>query len=277
VARVPLLRVVSEIDAPPRLVAGVLRDLDAVAEALGRDGHRVAAPARLLVAGQEVRVSARLGPGLRVRLRTRVSRVSPGGMDSHLVGGPLRELVHTVRLAPAGAATTMVDQLRWSGLGGAADPLVRWLGARAQAARAAVLAQRVARLATARVVVATALVHEGRVLAAQRARPSRCAGRWELPGGSVEPGESETHAVARECREELGTTVVPAGRLGTDLPIEVGVLRVYAATLAAAAPPPRPIEHAALRWVGPDELHELGWLDGDRAVLAELHALLTRS
>ena len=59
-------------------------------------------------------------------------------------------------------------------------------------------------------------------------------------------------------------------RIGTDLPIEAGVLRVYLAELAPDAPDPRPLEHAALRWVGPDELDDVDWVDADRAVVDDL-------
>lgn len=272
----PVLRVVSEIDAPPDTVAGVLRDADAVAQALARDGHRVAVPGRLLAAGDEVRFSARLWLGVRMRLRTRVGAVSAAGMVSSLVAGPLRELGHAVRLTPSGAGTTMVDELSWSGWFGMADPVVRSFGRRMQAARVAVVRERVTLLREppSRVVVATALVRDGRVLAAQRTEPASCAGRWELPGGSVEPGESEAEAVVRECREELDTEVVAGARIGTDLPIRVGLLRVYAATLAPGASEPRAVEHSALRWVGVAELGDVPWLDGDRAVLSELSELL---
>jgi 8-oxo-dGTP diphosphatase len=68
--------------------------------------------------------------------------------------------------------------------------------------------------------------------------------------------------------------VVVAGRLGTDLPIDAGVLRVHVAELPPGAPEPRALDHAAVRWVGAAELDELDWVDADRAVLADLLALL---
>jgi len=68
--------------------------------------------------------------------------------------------------------------------------------------------------------------------------------------------------------------VLVGDRLGTDLPIGAGVLRVYLAELAPHAPPPRPLEHAELRWVGPAELADVDWVDADRAVVHDLAALL---
>ena len=50
-----------------------------------------------------------------------------------------------------------------------------------------------------------AVVHDaaGRLLMVRRANePGR--GQWSLPGGRVEPGESDASALARELREETG-------------------------------------------------------------------------
>ncbi len=125
------------------------------------------------------------------------------------------------------------------------------------------------------VVVAAALVRDGRVLAQQRAFPPETAGRWELPGGRVEPGESAADALIRECREELAVDIVPGGQLGPDVPLPGGcTLRVHVARLAQPDATPVPVEHAALRWVDLAELAELDWLKADRAVLPDLAPLL---
>jgi 8-oxo-dGTP diphosphatase len=276
---VPVLRSTVLIDAPPRTVAGLLRDSDVAAAALQRCGHRLTTPARLLAPGDEVRISIRIGAGVRVPVRTRIDAVSPAGMTSSLVAGPLRELAHSVTLTPTGAGTLVLDEMRWTSplgwLGRAADVvLLRRLMLRILATRSEVLVERAAELAAAAVVVATALLRDGLLLIAQRTRPPALAGRWELPGGRVEPGELEPAAVVRECREELGTAVHVTGRLGTDLPIDAGVLRVHTAELDPAAPEPQALEHAAVRWVGPDELAEVDWVDADRAVLEDLVAVL---
>ena len=123
-------------------------------------------------------------------------------------------------------------------------------------------------------VGAALLDGEGRVLAAQRAAPPELAGRWEFPGGKVEPGESETAALVRECREELGVEVELDARLGEDLPVELGgaVLRVWTGRIVAGTP--AATEHAALRWLDPAELDEVDWLPADRPLLDALRPLL---
>jgi len=54
-------------------------------------------------------------------------------------------------------------------------------------------------------VAACALVDtDGRVLLAQRPEGKQLAGRWELPGGKVEPGETPEQCLIRELQEEIG-------------------------------------------------------------------------
>jgi 8-oxo-dGTP diphosphatase len=267
------------VDASSGTVAGVLRDVATAAEALGRCGHRLTAPVRLLAVGDEVRLAVRVLPGLRIPVRTRITRIDADGMASELAGGPVRALAHVMTLRSGPTGTVLRDELRWTApfgpLGRLADRLVlRRLLRRVLGARAAVITRRGEQLAAAPVVVATALVRDGRVLVAQRTRPPELAGLWELPGGRVEPGEDEAAAVVRECREELGTEVATEGRVGTDLPIGAGVLRVHRARLAPGAPEPRALEHTAVRWVDAAEVPHVDWVDADRAVVADLVRLL---
>jgi 8-oxo-dGTP diphosphatase len=268
------------IDAPPRTVAGVLRDTAVAAEALGRGGHRLTARVGLLAPGDEVRLATRVLPGVRIPVSTRVTHIDVDGMTSVLARGPLRAVAHVVTLTPSPVGTWLRDELRWTAplgpLGRLADGvLLRRMLRGVLAARAEVLSARAEELAAAPIVVATALVRDGRVLVAQRTRPPALAGQWELPGGRVEAEEDEPAAVVRECREELGTDVVPNGRIGTDLPIAAGVLRVHSASSTPGAPEPRALEHAAVRWVDAAELAAVEWVDADRAVVADLVRLLT--
>jgi len=70
------------------------------------------------------------------------------------------------------------------------------------------------------VVAAAVIVLNDQVLLTQRSEKTSFSGRWELPGGSVEKGETAQEAVIREVEEELSITV----RLQSDLPIFAGPL-----------------------------------------------------
>lgn len=122
------------------------------------------------------------------------------------------------------------------------------------------------------VIVAAAVVSGGRLLAAQRSYPAALAGRYELPGGKVEPGESPLGALVREWQEELGVGILPGRRVGGDVVAGRHVLRVWRASIRTGVPEPR--EHAALCWVGVEGLAGLDWLPADRALLPELRVLL---
>lgn len=272
---VPVLRSTTLIDAEPRTVAGLLRDATVWSEALGRAGHRCSAAVRLLAPGDELLLDVVVVPGVRVPVGLVVRGISVGGMTAGTDRGRLHA-ESTTTLTGTGAGTLVLDELRWSSaLGPLLDvPVLRRLVLRLFAARSEVLVDRARLLSSRPVVVATAIIRDGRVLAARRTHPPALAGRWELPGGRVEPDEPEPAAVTRECKEELGTQVQVTGRLGTDLPIDVGVLRVHTARLEPDAPEPQPVEHSELRWVGPAELAALDWVAADRAVLPDLVAAL---
>jgi len=60
------------------------------------------------------------------------------------------------------------------------------------------------------IVTAGIIRRDDCVLITRRPEGSSQAGKWEFPGGKLEPGESPVDCLARELREEL------------DLPVEVG-------------------------------------------------------
>ncbi|MCK9794264.1 (deoxy)nucleoside triphosphate pyrophosphohydrolase [Isoptericola sp. 4D.3] len=133
-----------------------------------------------------------------------------------------------------------------------------------------------------RLVVAAAIVDDldrpARLLAARRSRPAHLAGRWEFPGGKVDPGEAPVEALHRELREELGVRV----ELGDELPgpddggwiiTDRHVLRLWFATVTEGVPEPL-VEHDDLRWLGRDGLLDVDWLDGDVRIVEELQDVL---
>ncbi|MEU4406713.1 NUDIX domain-containing protein [Streptosporangium sp. NPDC023963] len=111
----------------------------------------------------------------------------------------------------------------------------------------------------------------GRMLLVRRGRPPG-EGLWSVPGGRVEPGESDPEAVVREVLEETGLTVVPGLLAGTvDRPGPGGAvyeIRDYLAvvsggTLAAGD------DAADARWFAPGELARLPLAPGLLDALVE--------
>ncbi|WP_165969348.1 (deoxy)nucleoside triphosphate pyrophosphohydrolase [Actinomadura sp. KC06] len=119
------------------------------------------------------------------------------------------------------------------------------------------------------VVVGAAIIRDGRLLSAQRAEPPHMAGGWELPGGKVDPGESDEDALVRECHEELAVKVRLGRRIGDDWRLsDRAVLRVWTARIIEGEP--RALEHLALRWLSQDDLYDVDWLPGDLPVINAL-------
>lgn len=129
-------------------------------------------------------------------------------------------------------------------------------------------------------VVAAAVVDDlrrpRRLLAARRTEPAWAAGRWELPGGTREPGEDLQCALHRELAEELGVTV----RLGEEVHGPDGAeagwairpgyrMRVWWAAVAAGDP--APIEaHDAVVWLDAGCWSDLAWLESNHPIIGAL-------
>jgi ADP-ribose pyrophosphatase YjhB (NUDIX family) len=110
----------------------------------------------------------------------------------------------------------------------------------------------------------------GRLLLVKRGHePGK--GLWSIPGGRVEPGETDEQAVIREVREETGLAVRP-GRLvgavrraapgGAVLDIRDYAAAVTGGTLAAGD------DADDIRWAGRAELAGLPLTDGLADALA---------
>ncbi|MEU5430481.1 (deoxy)nucleoside triphosphate pyrophosphohydrolase [Streptomyces olivoreticuli] len=129
-------------------------------------------------------------------------------------------------------------------------------------------------MTTARVVVGGAVFDQGRLLAARRSAPPELAGRWELPGGKLEPGETAEQALVRELREELGVEVEPLERVAGEWPLRPPfVLHVWTAKLVSGTA--RALQdHDEVRWLTPDRVDEVDWLDEDRPAVAAAVRLL---
>ncbi len=124
------------------------------------------------------------------------------------------------------------------------------------------------------VVAAVIINSKGEVLLAQRPEGKRLAGKWEFPGGKIEEGETPEAAMVRELHEELGIEIVPENlenfwflshpypEFGFHLLMPVYLCRKWQGE-------PRPLEHSALSWTLPADMHKMDMIEAD-ADLVEL-------
>ena len=116
------------------------------------------------------------------------------------------------------------------------------------------------------------VVVEGSILLVRRGRPPQ-VGRWSVPGGHVEPGETPEAAVLRELNEETGLHGVCGPSL-LDVTVDIEGRQYWITDFAVTVPGNRePVasddaEDAA--WVPLGQLDELDVVDGLDRLIATL-------
>ena len=128
-------------------------------------------------------------------------------------------------------------------------------------------------------VAAAVILEDGRVLIASRKKGDRFAGRWEFPGGKIEPGETPQEALRRELLEEMD--------IETEIGIPLGVFPV----LRTDAPPIELIafqtkivsgevhcrDHQEIRRVRVEDLDLFNFTEPDRLLIESLFPSLKSS
>lgn len=118
------------------------------------------------------------------------------------------------------------------------------------------------------VVAAVMLDRDGRVLVTQRPPGKHMAGKWEFPGGKLEPGESRYQGLVRECREELDVDLDEAEPLisvrhtypDREVLLDAWLVRSYRGL-------PRGLDGQRLLWVEPDGLSRVDLLEADTPIV----------
>jgi mutator protein MutT len=130
-----------------------------------------------------------------------------------------------------------------------------------------------------RIDVAIGIVtRAGRVLICRRKAKGAFGGYWEFPGGKCEPGESPSHCVTRELREELAIEVQPTQALQTlehDYPHLHVRLHPFLCELTRGEP--QPIECVQVEWVDAPSLTDYRFPEANEALIRSLTQQLTAS
>ncbi len=133
-----------------------------------------------------------------------------------------------------------------------------------------------------RVGVGAVVLHGGRVLLVRRGKPP-LPGKWSLPGGLVELGETTAEAIVREVQEECGVRVRLGGLAGVldrVVPDADGRIRYHWLLVDYLAFPESDTDTitagsdaAEVRWVKIDDVTGLDTTDGLMDMIARAVAL----
>lgn len=114
-------------------------------------------------------------------------------------------------------------------------------------------------------VTGAVIIRDGAVFTAQRGPGKALAGKWEFPGGKIEPGETPEQSLARELKEELLVdATVGAHITTTEYEYDFGTVRLstFHCTLSPDAEPTL-TEHTDSRWVPLTDVKSLDWAPAD--------------
>ncbi len=130
-----------------------------------------------------------------------------------------------------------------------------------------------------RVKVAAGVIFssEGKVLACRRGygKNPDTDGRWEFPGGKLEPDETAREAIVRELREELDIEVAPLRPIAVikhSYPTFTVQLHFIACTILEGTPILK--EHSEMRWETPTALSALDFCPADLPALPLIAAAI---
>ncbi|MDP3730833.1 MAG: 8-oxo-dGTP diphosphatase MutT [Candidatus Omnitrophota bacterium] len=122
-----------------------------------------------------------------------------------------------------------------------------------------------------RQVTAAVIEKDGKILIAQRFKRRTLGGKWEFPGGKIEPGETAEACLKRELKEEfdidseIGKFIIASRFRYCLVPIELLAYRVKHLSGDFKVN-----EHEEIRWVSPSELKLYDFTPADKPIVAIL-------
>jgi 8-oxo-dGTP diphosphatase len=122
-------------------------------------------------------------------------------------------------------------------------------------------------------VTAAVIAEGGRVFIARRKPTARLGGKWEFPGGKIEPGETPEACLRRELREEFDIEATIGETLGRHVhPYDFGAVELIVFRVNAFRGSIRLNDHQEARWVTAENLEGFDFAPADRPFVAMIQA-----
>ncbi|SPF41580.1 ADP-ribose pyrophosphatase (fragment) [Candidatus Desulfosporosinus infrequens] len=125
-------------------------------------------------------------------------------------------------------------------------------------------------------VTAAIIIKENRVLIAQRALGKNLAGKWEFPGGKIEPAETPQECLKREIREELDVDIDVLELFGESIfAYQSGTIKLIAFWCRWISGDFRLSVHSSFEWVTRQELDSYDFAPADIPLVEKLKVVLS--
>lgn len=119
-------------------------------------------------------------------------------------------------------------------------------------------------------VVCGAFIKNGKIMIAQRNYGSS-AGKFEFPGGKVEPNETPEEALRREWMEECQVELKNIQLLSESYDNQEGMdIHLTCFVCTSDTIPDTPIVHSQFVWTTPEHIYDYDFFKADRDLVAQL-------
>lgn len=117
-------------------------------------------------------------------------------------------------------------------------------------------------------VTCAIIYHEAKILAVKRPHHKHQGGKWEFPGGKIEPGETAAECIVREIMEELSVEIEilrPLTKIHHSYPDKEIALIPFLCAIKSGTIILK--EHEDAAWIKKDKIPGLDWAAADLKVI----------